>query len=220
MSPVRATRNVLSSLTEQVRWRDLVVTFFANIGAMAALLLLVWGIFSGKAMDSVTEVLKEELGTEKILATATMNAIKVDALTEKVDSYVAEMRELFPTRVSNIDYNLSRVEPGCRQFTECKAIFFVQRYDAWLHCDAPVVLRHTVMDHDGVQHPVVPGAGNRTQRQGHALARVAVGFIPDDQIRVGKAFFMMLLQFKCGNEFVEQLTDPLPFDLLPPERKP
>lgn len=220
MSPVRMARNAISSMSEQVRWRDLVVSFFANVGAMAALLLLIWALFSGKAMDSVTDVLKEELGTEEILKTAERNAIKVDNLTAKVDAYVAEMRELFPVKISNINYKLSRVAPGCRQFKECKAIYFVQRYKAWLHCDAPVVLRHIVVDYDGVEHPVVPGENNRSQRVGSTLARVIIGFIPDDQIRPGLAFFAMLLQFKCGDQFVEQMTELLPFDLLPPERQP
>lgn len=220
MSPVQATKNAVATLTEQIRWRDLVVSVLSNFGAMAALIMLLWMLFSGAALNKVTEVLKEELGTDEILATAERNSAKVDALTSKVDGYVAEMRERLPLEVAYIDEHLSRVEDGCRQFMECTAVYFVKRYTQWLHCKAPVVLNHQIMDAEGVLHPAIPGANNRAQRLGSSLARVIIKFIPDDQTPPGISFFSMVLQYDCGDQFIEQATHPIKFTLSPARQKP
>lgn len=220
MSPVRATKNAMSAISERVRWWDLVVSFLANLGAMAALAILLWSIFSGAALNKVTGVMKEELGTEEMLKTTKTNSAKIDKISAQLQQHLDTMADAFPIKVAYIDEHLSHIEDGCRQFTECTAVLFVRRYDQWLHCKAPLVLNHSVMDVDGIIHPVTPSANNRSQRQGSSLARVVIRFIPDNQVPPGLAFFTMILQYDCGDQFIEQATHPIRFDLLPARQKP
>lgn len=218
MSPARTATNVLGAITARVRWFDLTVSILGNLGAVFAFVVMIWVIFSGQAMDKVIGVLKSELGTEKLLTQSELNTVKITTLTQKLDDITEEIRERFPVEVSEIDYDLSFVEDGCRILSECTAIFFASRYPEMTHCSVPVVNRHTVIDSAGTPHPVRPGPGNIAQKLGPRQTRVPVGFIPGDDIHPGRSFFQMVLIFMCAGQEIEQTTRPLEFFLLPQDQ--
>lgn len=214
MSPARAAKGLFARLREEIRWFDLTVTLLANMGAVTLVAGALWFLFSGAALLKVTNVLRDELEITEIRTLAENNAASIVNISELLDQNSKLLMDAFPPQVAFIDYELSRIEPGCKVGEECTAFFFVRRNPRYLHCGVPAVLRHSVLDYDGVEHVADPGPRNRAQQRGANLAKVPVGFVPAFGTPSGKAFYFMVLRYDCDGETIEQQTKPIPFTLL------
>lgn len=215
MSPVRHAQGLVARLREEIRWFDLLVTIFANMSAAAILAGILWFLFSGAALERVTGVLQKELEISEIKTLAEANASRIETMSIMLDANAQILQSAFPSRPAIIDTDLSRVGEECYVGEECTAFFFVRRDPRYLHCGAPAVIRHAILDFDGTEHSANPGPRNKSQQRGPNLTKVPVGFIPAYGTPPGQSFYFMVLRYDCGTETIEQQTKPMPFMLRP-----
>lgn len=213
MSPVRHAKGAITRLREEIRWFDLTVTMLANMGAIIVLAGALWFLFSGAALNKFTEVLQNELEISDIKTLAEENAGRIEIMSVLLDDNSQILKSAFPPRPAIIDEDLSRVGDQCYVGEECTAFFFVRRDPRYLHCGAPAVIRHAILDFDGTEHSANPGPGNKSQQRGPNLTKVPVGFIPAYGTPPGQSFYFMVLRYDCGTEIIEQQTKPMPFTL-------